>query len=167
MLLTDLPYLEPVLFHLRNDESLKNHFTETSFFMPHNDLVKAILDSSKNPDCVLPRSLWILPQDTTANSAPPGCKAKGTHSFSIALAVGCNRNQFILRKVDGNLELAGSFMELVKLRRLVKESMLSFVRKNTMNPSFTELVWAGDRMLYPDSDENNLIATTIDYTIKI
>lgn len=162
----DIPYLEPLLFHLREDESLKAYFTEKSFFMPHHDLVNAIMDAGK-ADCVLPKSLWILPQDTTANSPRPGCKSSGNHSFSIALAVKCIRNPFILVKRDGDIKLDGQFMELMKIRRLVKRSVQRFSKENMMNNSFSDLVWRGDRVLYPSTEDQILLATSIDYNITI
>lgn len=166
MLLDDIPYLEPLLMHLRDDESLKAHFTEASFFMPHHDLVNAIMDS-KNSDCALPKSLWILPQDTRPLSSRPGCKGTGSHRFSIALAVKCIRSPFILVKREDQLKLDGQFMELSRMRSLVKHSVLRFSKTNVMNPRFTDIIWAGDRVLYPNTEDQILLATSIDYDITI
>ena len=166
MLLTDIPYLEPLLFHLRNDESLKGHFTEKSFFMPHHDLVDAIMETG-SADCVLPKSLWILPQDTEAIQKRVGCKSTGLHSFSIAIAVKCIRNPFILVKKDDGVHLVGQFMELTEIRKLVKDSVHRFANENQMNQKFSDIIWIGDRVLYPSGEDQVLIATSINFEIKI
>lgn len=170
MLNTDLPYLDPLLFWLRKDEVLKNEFTEKSFFMPHNDLITATLETMKK-DCPAPRALWILPQDTIAlQQSPPNCKFTGQHTFYIQLMVQCIRDAFQLTKQDDNVVLTGQFMELMQLRKQVKKSVAAFAldyyRKNTTIRSFEDIGWRGDQMLYPN-EENKFLITTIQYQVKI
>lgn len=168
MLLTDIPYLEPLLFHLRSDEDLKKVFTDKSFFMPHHDLVNAIMDST-NPDCVLPKALWIIPQDSTASSSKIGCQSPANHSFSIVVSVKCIRDQFILKKNDNGIYLSGQFMELMSIRRLVKKSVhkFSLYTQAHLNSSFSDIIWTGDKMLYPNTEEDVLLATSSDFRVTI
>lgn len=178
MLLTDVPYLEPLLFHLQDDETLKQYFTEKSFFMPHYDLVKAITEKTSD-DCPLPNLLWILPGDTTAeqsaqisNQRRVGCKSTGKHSFVIALAVHCIRNTFVIKKVDGKAVLEGQFMELTRLRKLVKDSVHKFSVKHqastigAVGKRFENIVWTGDQNLYPEENDV-LLATSINFEVTI
>lgn len=169
MLDTDLPYLEPLLFWLRNDENLKKYFTELSFFMPHNDLVTATEEAMKK-DCPAPRALWILPQDTTAvQQLPVNCKYTGNHTFYIQLMVQCIRDAFQISKVNDKLALTGQFMELMQLRKYVKKSVAQFqsdYSKKYPTGPFDGIGWRGDQMLYP-SEENKFLITTIQYQVKI
>lgn len=168
MLLTDIPYLEPLLFWLRMDEDLKHEFTEKSFFMPHSDLISATNEAMKK-DCPAPRALWILPQDTLAGQSRDTCKVSGVHTFNITLIVQCIRDQFQLVKRDGELKLEGQFMELMSLRKKVKASVLKFAKENAKpekTKQFTDIFWVKDIMLYPD-EENKFLATSIEYQIKI
>lgn len=169
MLLTDIPYLEPLLFHLRQDPELKKFFTDKSFFMPHHDLVEAITDSS-NPDCPLPRSLWILPGDTAAINRKPGCVSAGLHSFSIAIAVKCIYDAFTLsKKNDGDIHLEGQFMELTRLRKLVKKSVNTFAKNliHVNESKYNDLVWIGDQNLYPNEEQKKILATAINFEVTI
>lgn len=168
MLLTDIPYLEPLLFHLRNDPVLKSEFTEKSFFMPHSDLVTATEEAMK-ADCPAPRALWILPQDTLAGAARDNCKAIGTHTFYIEIIVQCIRDQFQLVKRDDVVRLEGQFMELMSLRKKVKESVREFAKANSavgQKKEFFDIFWIKDQMLYPTS-ESRFLATAIEFSIKL
>lgn len=167
MLLTDLPYLEPLLLHLRKDESLKQHFTDKSFFMPHSDLLSAAEESMKK-DCPAPRALWILPQDTIAQGRKPNCKVPGIHTFFITIFVQCIRDEFQLVNRNGVVKLEGQFMSLVELRKLVKESVLRFGREQSMSlvgKKFDNISWSKDQMIYPD--EGNFLATAIEFEVTI
>lgn len=165
---TDIPYLEPLLFWLRKDETLKEYFTEKSYFMPHNNLITATEEAMK-ADCPAPRAIWILPQDSIASSQRPGCKSPSVHTFYIEIIVQCIRDQFQLVKKNDEVKLEGQFMELATIRRYVKESVLKF--SNTQKtlvatPSFDDIIWVKDQMLYP-ADVNNFLATAIEYQVKI
>ena len=161
----DLPYLEPLLFWLRDDSVLKNEFTEKSFFMPHSDLITATEDAMKK-DCPAPRALWILPQDTLAAGQRPLCLNPGTHTFYILIIVQCIRDVFQLSKSGDSIKLTGQFMELSALRKQVKKSVLDFARSSASNNKFTDILWVKDQMLYP-SDDNKFLTTAIEYSIKI
>ena len=168
MLLTDIPYLEPLLFHLRQDECLKHEFTEKSFFMPHNNLVSATEEAMKK-DCPAPRALWILPQDTLASSQKDTCKVPGVHTFYIEIIVQCIRDQFQLVERDGCVKLEGQFMSLMALRKKVKDSVREFAKKTAaigQKREFYDIFWVKDTMLYPNN-ETNFLATAIEYQIKI
>lgn len=167
MLLTDLPYLEPLWKWLRDDEVLKKHFTEHSFFMPHANLIQATEEAIKS-DCPAPRALWILPQDTLASAKKEGCKSPGVHTFYIEIIVQCIRDAFQVVKRDDQIKLEGQFMELAELRREVKRSVLEFSQDHLKKggKSFANLYWNKDQMLYP-SEQNNFLATAIEFQVTI
>lgn len=165
MLNVDLPYLEPLLFFLREDESLKSFFTKKSFFMPKSDLIEAI-DKAINSDCPAPRSLWILPQDTSATiSNPRNCMSPGLHTFLIQIIVQCIRDPFTIKKnEDDSLYLDGQFMVLSEIRKAVKKSVVKFSKEK--HEGFSDLHWRSERMLYPEDGQNFLI-TSLEYQVKI
>lgn len=168
LLLTDIPYLEPLLMWLRKDETLKSEFTDKSFFMPHSDLISATEDAMR-ADCPAPRALWILPQDTLAQGQRDTCLTPGVHTFYIEVIVQCIRDSFQLVKRDDDVKLEGQFMELAALRKKVKASVRNFAINNAKpGPPklFTDIFWVKDSMLYP-SGENRFLATAIEFQIKI
>lgn len=170
MLDNDLPYLEPLLFWLQDDENLKQYFTEQSFFMPHAHLADAAMEAMKK-DCPVPRVLWILPGDTNAQTTTrPDCKSPGIHVFKIMIIVQCIRDSFVIKKSDDKVYLSGQYMLLSGLRKLVKNSVLEFYKdhskNNLANKSFADLVWVRDQNLYPPDDEGFLI-TSLDYQVKL
>jgi len=170
MLLTDIPYLQPLTLWLQDDETLKEYFTVQSFFMPHNNLVEAIADAEKNKDCFLPNALWILPGDTTTLQRRAACRSQGNHSFKIAIMTHCMGGPFFFRKLDdGSFELAGQFMELARMRKLVKDSVHRFAAKvqTQMGLGYIDLVWVADQNIYPNEQNSNLIATSISFEIKL
>lgn len=162
---TDLPYLEPLLFHLRDDDKLKSHFTEKSFFMPKKDLISAVEDAIK-ADCPAPRALWILPQDTIAANQQVNCKSQGRHTFYITIITQCIRDAFQITKKDNKLHLGGEYIVLSHLRKLVKQSVQEFVAQNSnFNQNWEKITWMKDQILLPD-DEGFLV-TNIEYQITI
>lgn len=168
MLDTDIPYLEPLLFWLRNDPSLKEEFTEKSFFMPHNHLIAATKEAMAK-DCPAPRALHILPGDNVALSLKSNCHTPVEHSFYILIFVQCIRDQFNIFKKDGEVYLGGQFMELSELKKKVKKSILEFGKDwDKKNPykKFNNIIYRGDQPLYPD-DENKFLVAKIDYTVSL
>jgi len=167
MLLTDIPYLNPMWRWLREDPSLKSEFTDKSFFMPHSDLISATVEAMKK-DCPAPRALWILPQDTLAGARREGCRSPGTHTFYIQIIVQCIRDTFQIVKRDNEVVLEGQFMELCALRKKVKDSVLAFGNdyKNKTPVKFDKLYWVKDTMLYP-SGEQKFLSTAIQFEINI
>lgn len=165
MLLTDIPYLTPLWLWLRADEDLKLQFTEKSFFMPKHNLISATEEAMKK-DCPAPRALWILPQDTLAVGRKSDCKVPGVHTFYVELIVQCIRDPFEIYKDGDTVTLGGQYMELMGLRRLVKQSVLKFSKANSENTKFSDLFWVKDTMLYP-SDESPFLITAIQFEIKI
>lgn len=169
MLQVDLPYLEPLLFFLQKDEALKVEFTEKSFFMPHNDLVTAIEEAAAK-SCPMPRALWILPGDTVALAQQEGCKSPGQHTFHIQLIVPCIRDAFIIARNGNDVSLKGQFMELVRLRKLVKEAVHRFYsqykKEHFNSPKFEKLFWTRDQMLYPQ-DDLGVLVTAIQFSVNI
>lgn len=167
---TDLPYLEPLLFWLQDDPVLKSEFTQSSFFMPHTDLITATEEAMKK-DCPAPRALWILPQDTLSGPSKPNCKSYGVHTFYIEVIVQCIRDPFVIRKNDAGFFLDGQAMELAKIRKMVKESVFRFVHeyKKKTNPAlykFDDFNWIKDQMLYP-GEGMKFLATAMEFTVKI
>lgn len=165
---TDLPYLEPLLFWLQDDESLKQHFTRDSFFMPHDSFLSAI-DEAMQKNCPAPRALWILPQDSFPTSKNVGCKSNALHRFSIMIMVQCIRDSFQISNVAGKPKLTGQFMELTQLRKIVKNSVHRFSLHHEktviVNKKFSEISWNADKMLYPQ--EHKFLATNIEFEVKI
>lgn len=168
---SDLPYLEPLLLHLRNDPSLKEHFTETSFFMPRNHMIAAIKEAM-DKECPAPRALWIFPSTSTAIGNPKaGCRPTQLHSFYITVFIQCMGNSFDFVKRDSGIILGGGFMELTTLRKAVKKSVLEFSKKSehnkfSTNVTYENLQWVGDDIVYPD-DENSFLGVTLEYTINL
>ena len=165
-MLSDLPYLSPLLFHLRNDEALKDYFTEKSFFMPKTTLVSATEEAMKK-DCPAPRALWILPDNTTALNPKSGCVPVGNHTFYVTIFTQCIRNPFELIKKDNKIELGGTFMELTKIRRAVKISINKFENQNRsiLTNKFSNITWMGDQNLHPD--EEGFIVSALQYNVTI
>lgn len=165
-MVNDVPYLEPLLFFLRNDHALKKYFTDKSFFMPKHTLIEATKEAV-DKDCPAPRALWILPGDTTAASQKSGCRVPGIHLFHVVIFVQCIRDNFELLKRGDEVVLGGTYMELSEIRKEVKRAMLAFEQKSKENIStlYSDLTWIKDRNLYPD--ENNFLTTAIEYQIKI
>lgn len=167
---TDLPYLEPLLFWLRADDNLKQVFTEKSFFMPHDDLLSAVQEAIKK-DCPTPRALWILPSNTVPLTQSQRCNSPGVHSFYIQIIVQCIRDKFQIVNKGGSLALTGQFMELTKIRNTVKDSVKRFaidVEKNNIR-TFSNLLWAGDTMLYPGSEGgmDPFLITNVEYRVNL
>ena len=169
MLLTDIPYLEPMWLWLRDDETLKRHFTEHSFFMPHHDLVEAA-ERAMRKECPAPRALWILPQDTQAQTQREGCKSPGIHTFYITIIVQCMRDVFQIANRAGSLKLEGQYMELSEIRRHVKDSVNAFYvdYRKKGGQRFSGMSWVKDQMLYPTEDEGvRFLATALEYRVTI
>ena len=164
--MTDVPYLEPLLFWLREDQALKKYFTEKSFFMPKHTLVQATEEALKG-DCPAPRALWILPADTVATQQRPGCKSPGIHTFHIVVYVQCIRDAFEIVARDGKPALSGQYMELSKIRKEVKRAVNDFEQHNreSLSTKYSDIVWIKDQNLYPD--ENNFLTTAMEYQVKI
>lgn len=165
---TDVPYLEPLLFHLKNDPDLKKEFTEKSFFMPHHDLVSAAEEAMKK-DCPAPRSIWILPGDSTVLTTTIGCPPKAQTNFTILIFVQCIRKAFDLSAGDDptKVVLNGQAMELYMLRKLVKKSVHKFaiatMKKNVSD--YQDVAWVRDQTLYPT--EEKFLATAVEFTVKV
>lgn len=165
---TDLPYLEPLLFHLRDDEILKKYFNEKSFFMPKDSLISAAKEVM-DKDCPSPRALWILPQDSIAISPNPNCKSPVSHTFNIMIFVYCIRDDFQLVKKDGVAHLDGQYIELTAIRKAVKKSVFDFNSINNKiftGKKFENFVYQKDQMLYPDEKDNFLVSNT-EFQVKI
>lgn len=164
---TDLPYLEPLLFHLRNDDVLKKYFTEHSYFMPKNNLASAAEEAMKK-DCPAPRALWILPQDNLAINKDGVCLPKVHHTFYILIMVNCIRDQFQIIKRDGSVHLSGEYMEMTAVRKSVKRSVYNFnksISQVVTSRSFENIMFKRDQMLYPDED--NFLVSNTEYQVTI
>lgn len=168
---TDLPYLEPLLFHIRDDVGLKKHFTEKSFFMPTDSLVAAFNDVAAKK-CPSPRTIWIMPQDgivQTQNNFD--CDGPVVHTFNILIIVHCIRDEFRLSFDDETKKthLVGEYMELAHIRKLVRKSVRDFNRKNNASPAnkkFEKLRLIKYSSLYPDK-KNPFIVQNLEYNVNI
>lgn len=166
--MNDIPYLEPLLFYLQKDETLKSYFTDKSFFMPKHTLVEATEEAMKK-DCPAPRALWILPENTNAITPKSGCMVTGNHTFNIIVFVQCLRDTFQLSKGnDGKIKLTGQYMELAEIRMAVKKVMNNFAKETQrkfMETRYSDIAWLRDINLY--ADENNFLTTALQYSVKI
>ena len=164
--MNDIPYLEPLLLHLRNDEELKKYFTNKSFFMPKHTLIEAAEEAMKK-DCPAPQALWIHPMDTRAINADANCTGFKLHTFYITIFVHCIRDVFQLRKRDDKIELAGQYMELSKIRLAVKKSIREFQKKisGDFNLPYSDVTWLGDKNLYPS--DTSFLVTGLEYNVKL
>ena len=160
----DLPYLEPLLFHLRTDDRLKKYFTEKSFFMPKKDLISGIEEAIKS-DCPAPRALWILPQDSIAVNTTNNCKSQVRHTFYITVITKCIRDSFQIIKRDGKIHLAGEYMEMSEIRKQVKDSIYRFAQDNNFNETYEKISFVKDQILTPD--EESFLVTNLEYQVTI
>ncbi len=167
---TDVPYLEPLLAHLKKDVTLEKYFSKKDFFaMPKADL--ADLEKALSNDCA-PRSLWIFPGNNTAFNPgqvrSPNCMPKLLHSFNIVITFNCVRNPFE-PKFDGTeVYLDGSFMELSEARKAIKKSIHNFNKTlNVLGVShgFDFISYLSDEMLYPEGAEGFLISNSVFQTL--
>lgn len=167
---SDIPYLEPLLLHLRTDPNLQDQFTEKSFFMPHIDLINATAEVIGS-ECVHPRALWILPGDSIATTQQEGCMSPSKHTFHIQIIVQCIRDQFQISKKDDKFYLNGQAMELFTLRKMVKKSVSEFAikwKKDHARQKFEKISWVKDIMQYPDDESpNKFLATAIEFSVTI
>lgn len=166
----DIPYLEPLLFHLRNDVELEKFFTKKDFFtMPKADL--GDLEDAIKKDCPAPRSVWVFPGISNAAAAgrSAGCLPKALHSFNVVLVFQCIRDTFTFSKdKDGNVFLDGQFMELSEARKALKLSINKFNKEHNARPTnngFDFINWVSDEMLYPEDGDNFLISSSVFQTM--
>lgn len=169
---TDIPYLEPLLFHLQDDPVLKNFFTQFSFFMPKDGIAAAVAEL-KGSDCPAPRSIWILPQDGVAingkNSVTQNCIPAVRHSFNILLFVSCIRDPFQVTFRDGKAFLNGTYMEMSAIRKAVMKSVAEFNKKNNAEisgRSFENVMFEKYQSLYPQEGDPFLV-NNLDYSVTI
>jgi len=167
--ITDLPYLNPLLVHLRKDVNLEKFFSTKDFFaMPKADLND--LEDALKKDCPSPRSLWIFP-GTSSNAAPQqrikDCTPKANHIFNIVIIFQCIRDTFEFKKdpITTDIYLDGQFMELSESRRAVKKSITEFNKNLNMREAYDFISWNSDEMLFPDGESNNLMSSSSFSTI--
>ena len=163
--MNDLPYLEPLLLHLREDEVLKKYFTNKSFFMPKHTLIEAAKEAMAK-DCPAPRSIWVVPQTTSATNPRAGCSGEKEHTFTIIIFIHCIRDAFQLVKSDNGIKLGGQFMELSKIRLAVKRSVNEFQNKiaNDLSLPFHDVTWLRDNSLNPS---DSFLVTGLLYSVKL
>lgn len=165
----DLPYLNPLLVHLRSDPSLEIFFSKADFFaMPKTDL--ADLESALKKGSRSPRSLWVFPGSST-NAAPgqriKNCTPQAEHTFNIVIIFQCIRDTFEFKK-DQNTNavyLDGQFMELSEARRAVKKSITEFNKKLDYSEPFEFISWNSDEMLFPEGENSHLMSSSSFRTI--
>lgn len=165
---TDIPYLEPLLFHLQDDPVLKNFFTQFSFFMPKDGIAAAVAEL-KGSDCPAPRSIWILPQDGVAingkNSVKQVCVPSVRHTFNILLFVSCIRDPFQVSFKDGKAILDGTYMEMSAIRKAVMKSVAGFNKKHD-GLKFENVMFEKYQSLYPQEGDPFLV-NNLDYSVTI
>lgn len=161
----DIPYLEPLLFHLQNDENLKEFFSNKSFFMPKHVLKEATLEAAKK-DCPAPRALWVLPENSEAVSPKAGCVGSVRHNFYVVVFIQCIRDTFEIVKRNNEPKLDGQYMELSRIRKAVKKSINEFERKGQGQfKSYRDITWLRDQNIYPDED--NFLTTAMHYSVLL
>ena len=167
---TDVPYLEPLLLHLRSDVSLEKFFSKKDFFaLPKADL--SDLEEAMKLDCPAPRSVWIFPGNSQSQIATrtPNCAPKMLHSFNVVITYQCIRNSFEFKvDEDNKVYLAGQFMELSAARKAVKRSITNFnktLKIVSSSSGFDFISWVSDEMLYPEEATQFLISNSVYQTI--
>lgn len=162
----DLPYLEPLMKHLRSDVELEKIFTKEDFFaMPKADL--GDLEAALKKDCPSPRSVWVFPGLSQAESTTrsPTCFPKTIHNFNVVIVFQCIRDTFTMVKDNDGVHLDGTFMELSEARKALKQSITRFNKNINQNPSirydFDFINWLSDEMLYPDDGNKLLISSSV------
>ncbi len=160
---TDLPYLNPLMVHLRKDADLEKFFAKKDFFaLPKADINDLSEEIKKK--CPSPRSIWVFP-GTSVNAAPqqriPNCTPKAIHNFNIVIVFQCIRDIFEFKKDQETTEvyLDGQFMELAEARKAVKKSITNFNRSLKNTEAFEFIAWSNDEMLYPEEDDNKLMSS--------
>lgn len=166
----DLPYLEPLLFHLRKDSELKTFFDEEGIFaLPKPD--QSDLERALKKDCPNPRAAWIFPGPSTPmQQGNTGCPPKIIHSFAIVVSVQCQGASFDFLKDNGEVYLDGSYMELCEGRVLIKESVDRFMCKMSKDytKKFDNMLWTGDSIVWPSEEVGgDYIMTQINYSVNI
>lgn len=168
---TDLPYLEPLLFHLQKDENLKLYFTQKSYFMPKDNLVSATKEMI-GKDCPAPRALWILPQDNVAINPNGNCLSNYNHTFYILILINCIRDKFQIIDKDGVAHLSGEYMEMTQVRKAIKKSINEFNKETSKivtGKQFEKIAWVKDQSLYDNDEElkQNFLINNSEFTVKI
>lgn len=162
----DIPYLEPLMKHLRTDAELEKFFTKEDFFaMPKADL--SDLEGALKKDCPSPRSVWVFPGLSQAESAirSPNCFPKALHSFNVVVVFQCIRDTFTMVKDDSGVHMDGTFMEMSEARKALKKSINNFnkiVNQNvSVNYGFDFINWLSDEMLYPEEGNKFLVSSSV------
>lgn len=166
----DIPYLEPLLMHLRSDTSLEKFFTKKDFFtMPKADL--SDLEGALKKDCPAPRSVWIFPgMSQAANPVRnPNCLPKALHNFNVVIVFQCIRDTFtFIKGTDNQVHLDGTFMEMSEARKALKKSIGEFNKAHNLHAvgnGFDFINWISDEMLYPEDGNTFLISSSVFQTM--
>lgn len=165
VIVTDLPYLEPLVLFLKNDADLKSHFNESDFFAePKIDPEEIEKHVKKNGR--FPKYFWIFPGDTIAKqSTRAHCQSSGIHTFYATIIKPCLGNQYsFVKDSSSELRLSGEVIEVTEIRNSVKKTISKFYNSLPTQGRFGFIYWKKDEMI--DLEDGLLIATSV-YELEI
>lgn len=122
---TDLPYLEELVIHLKNDEGVKKAFPGIGsvkvFVNP--DEIKEL----KKSDCPYKEAIWIFPGQIRRKASSNRLCPVAVHTFGLVILKKVNGKHFEWSQGgEGELNLDGDYIDLAKSRRVVKDAMKCF-----------------------------------------
>ena len=171
------PYLEPLLYFLKDDAELAKYFQAKDFFRPIGDIDKG-LDELTKTGCIDYKSLWIGPSASTAINTDTACNIGRDHGFQVIVNIPCGEGLFVLghedpKDSDSPIKLQGSFMELSHIGSVVIDAISRFSKAIFSLPvtskgysSFDEIIFVGDRILQPTQNKT-FVTLILDYSIQI
>ena len=154
----DLPYLEPLMLHLKSDSDLKALFGQKNFFAgPNIDLDEMSKQAEAEGRNI--RYLWVYPASSKAKSQnPSSCFPIVEHTVAVVLIGSCPRGKFSWIAVDDEVKLKGTVMEMLEIRCAFKKSIQAFANNNRAQrgQGFQNLRWISDDAIdYKTGDKNS------------
>lgn len=160
------PYLEPLLLYLKNNEVLREHFTEKDFFRAIGDIDKSF-DELYKSNCLDIKSLWVAPFNGSAiDPGSEACSSMRRSNFQILINIPCGIGAFAWeKKQDGSAGLIGAFMDLSHLMMDVVDQVLLFQFK-VPGTAYSDLNFSGEKVISPTKDRNFFTAI-LDFNITV
>lgn len=144
VVVNDIPYFEPLLLHLKKDESLDKYFSSAQFqILPK---VEKDVETLIKEECPTPRALYVYPGETRPKTdAPKGCFPTQTHNFHVFVFVQCLDTYKFIKNEDDTFSLKGQVILLSEMRNAVKKSIQDFSRQVENDLiNYNYIRWVGD-----------------------